>query len=255
MQTPLPTPFGRSTTYSDFEIIKEIGRGGMAIVYEAHQKSLRRKVALKRLPAAAALDQRWLERFRNEVRAVAQLNHPHIVAFFETGQDDDSHFYAMQLVDGISLAEVIERLRQCRDSTDDTARPCGRLAADDVHPAFLKLCQRCRCRRASPASGALPGAAGLGAHLVTAGPMATSRDYHVAVAEMIRDAAQALDYAHEHGILHLDVKPSNLLMDGEGKVWVTDFGASRSGSSSGSSGGGGRWHLALYEPRAAARKR
>jgi eukaryotic-like serine/threonine-protein kinase len=72
------------------------------------------------------------------------------------------------------------------------------------------------------------------------GDITTSRKYLETVAEIVRDAAQAIDYAHEHAILHLDIKTSNLLLDSEGKIWVTDFGASRSGSSSSSSGGGGR---------------
>ena len=104
------TPF-HTSTLDDYEIIREIGRGGTAIVYEAYHKSLRRKVALKQLPAAAALDQRWQDRFHNEVRATSQLSHSNIVPFYELGHGDESHFYTMQLIDGISLAEVIQHLR------------------------------------------------------------------------------------------------------------------------------------------------
>ncbi len=136
-------PHGQSSSsLDDYDIIREIGRGGTAIVYEAYHKSLRRKVALKQLPAAAALDPRWQERFQNEVRATSQLSHGHIVPFYELGNDGDSHFYTMQLIDGISLAEVIRRLRQCREGN----RPCMNLEADCVHPAFLKLCNHCKCR-------------------------------------------------------------------------------------------------------------
>ena len=131
-----------SSSLDDYEIIREIGRGGTAIVYEAYHKSLRRKVALKQLPAAAALDPRWQERFQNEVRATSQLSHSNIVPFYELGKDDGSHFYTMQLIDGISLAEVIRRLRQCREGN----RPCMNREAEPVHPAFLKLCERCKCR-------------------------------------------------------------------------------------------------------------
>ena len=74
-----------SSSLDDYEIIREIGRGGTAIVYEAYHKSLRRKVALKQLPAAAALDPRWQERFQNEVRATSQLSHSNIVPFYELG--------------------------------------------------------------------------------------------------------------------------------------------------------------------------
>ena len=80
----------------DFRILKEIGRGGMGIVYEAHQKSLNRQVALKILPFAAVLDQRQIARFRNEAQAAAQLHHPHIVPVFAVGQEQGIYFYAMQ---------------------------------------------------------------------------------------------------------------------------------------------------------------
>ncbi len=111
---PSQVPRQRSSSLDDYEIIREIGRGGTAIVYEAYHKSLRRNVALKQLPAAAALDPRWRERFQNEVSATSQLSHPNIVPFYELGQDG-THFYTMQLIDGISLAEVIRCLRQCRE--------------------------------------------------------------------------------------------------------------------------------------------
>ena len=202
-----------ASSLDDYEIIREIGRGGTAIVYEAYHKSLRRKVALKQLPAAAALDPRWRERFRNEVRATSQLSHPNIVPFYELGQDG-SHFYTMQLIDGISLAEVIRRLRQCREGE----RPCMNQEAENVHPAFLKLCGRCKCRFACAHAEADN----------TPNDLTASPDYHQAVVELIRDAALAIQYAHDQGVLHLDIKPSNILIDGEGEVWVTDFGAARS---------------------------
>ncbi len=225
-----------STTLDDFEIVREIGRGGTAIVYEARQKSLRRSVALKQLPAAAALDQRWLDRFRNEVRAAAKLHHANIVPFFELGRDQDLPFYTMQLVDGISLAEVINRLRQCRASVDGASRPCMNLETDPVHPAFRKLCDRCRCRIACR-DATTPQDTAEDAEAANERPdLVASLGYHRAVAELIRDAALAVDYAHNQGILHLDLKPSNLLVDGQGKLWITDFGASRPNSGGGSSG-------------------
>jgi serine/threonine protein kinase len=197
----------------DYVIIREIGRGGTAIVYEAYHKSLRRKVALKQLPVAATLDPRWQERFQNEVRATSQLSHPNIVPFYELGADE-THFYTMQLINGVSLAEVIRRLRQCREGI----RPCMNRESDEVHPAFLKMCERCRCRFAChPAeSNGKPN------------DLSASPEYQGAVVELMCDAALAVQYAHEQGILHLDIKPSNILVDTEGKVWITDFGAARS---------------------------
>ena len=208
----------RSSSLDDYEIVREIGRGGTAIVYEAYHKSLRRRVALKQLPAAAALDPRWQERFQNEGRATSQLSHSSIVPFYELGKGDDSHFYTMQLIDGISLAEVIRRLRQCREG----GRPCMNLETDSVHPALLKLCERCKCRFARHGVTTESDSNGEATDL-TASP-----EYHRAVVELMHDAALAVQYAHDHGILHLDIKPSNLLIDDEGTLWITDFGASRS---------------------------
>ncbi len=228
-----------SSKLGDFEILREIGRGGTSIVYEACQTSLRRKVALKRLPAAAIFDQRWLERFQNEVRAAAQLNHPNIVAFFEVGHDQGSPFYAMQLVDGISLAQLIKCLRQCQESADDAARPCRSQQGDEPHPAFLRVCERCRC----PLSPAGDSASSPGHSASPDGDdwdLLRSHGYYRVIAQFIIEAARALDYAHEQGILHLDVKPSNLLIDREGRIWLTDFGASHFGSESDSSAACGR---------------
>jgi hypothetical protein len=91
----------------DFRLIRQIGRGGMGVVYEAQQISLRRRVALKVLPFAAVLDNRKLIRFQNEAQAAATLEHPHIVNVFYVGCERGVHFYAMRHVDGRSLAEVI----------------------------------------------------------------------------------------------------------------------------------------------------
>ncbi len=99
-------------TLGDFRIIRELGRGGMGVVYEAQQLSLGRRVALKVLPFAAMLDKQQLKRFKNEARAAATLDHPNIVAVHAVGEERGVHYYAMQLVEGESLAQVITRLRK-----------------------------------------------------------------------------------------------------------------------------------------------
>ncbi|TVS18010.1 MAG: serine/threonine protein kinase, partial [Planctomycetaceae bacterium] len=96
----------------DFRLLSEIARGGMGIVYEAEQISLGRRVALKTLPMAAMLDPRQLQRFQNEARAAAMLDHPHIVGVFSVGCERGVYYYAMQYIDGRTLAEVIAELRQ-----------------------------------------------------------------------------------------------------------------------------------------------
>jgi serine/threonine protein kinase len=98
-------------TLGDFRIVREIGRGGMGVVYEAEQLSLRRRVALKVLPLAATMDPRQLQRFHNEARAAACLHHTNIVPVFAVGSERGVHFYAMQLIDGVTLAAAIRELR------------------------------------------------------------------------------------------------------------------------------------------------
>ncbi len=88
----------------------EIGRGGMGVVYEAEQLSLQRRVALKVLPFAAALDPRRLQRFKNEALAAAHLRHENIVPVYAVGCERGVHFYAMQYIEGQSLASLIGEL-------------------------------------------------------------------------------------------------------------------------------------------------
>ena len=106
----------------DFRLVREIGRGGMGIVYEAVQLSLGRRVALKVLPFAAALDPKQLQRFKNEAQAAAHLHHTNIVPVYAVGAERGVHFYAMQLIEGHNLAAVIADLR----------RPA--CAGDEWHP-------------------------------------------------------------------------------------------------------------------------
>jgi hypothetical protein len=102
---------GAAAPLGDFRIVRELGRGGMGVVYEAEQVSLGRRVALKVLPFAAALDAKQLQRFKNEAQAAAQ-HHTNIVPVFAVGCERGVHYYAMQYIDGQTLAAVIAELRQ-----------------------------------------------------------------------------------------------------------------------------------------------
>ncbi|MFO0926506.1 MAG: serine/threonine-protein kinase [Gemmataceae bacterium] len=177
-------------TLGDFRLLREIGRGGMGVVYEAEQISLRRRVALKVLPLAATLDVRQLMRFENEARAAALLHHPHIVPVFAVGCERGVHYYAMQLITGRTLAEVIDHLRRAPTG----AAPAAETAADAV--AWTRQ-------------------------------SVTSRPFFRAIATLGLQAADALEYAHQMGVVHRDIKPANLLLDDRGSLWVTDFGLAR----------------------------
>src|SRR3989442_528841 len=111
--SPAPAPRDElpANPLGDFQIVRQIGRGGMGIVYEAVQLSLGRRVAVKVLPFAATLDAKHLQRFRNEAQAAAQLHHTNIVPVYFVGSERGVHFYAMQLIEGHSLAAVIEQVR------------------------------------------------------------------------------------------------------------------------------------------------
>jgi serine/threonine protein kinase len=104
----------------DFRLIREVGRGGMGVVYEAEQISLRRRVALKVLPFASAIDPRRLQRFKNEAAAAANLRHEHIVPVHAVGCERGVHYYAMQFVDGQSLAALIAELRRSKAEAPGT---------------------------------------------------------------------------------------------------------------------------------------
>ncbi len=197
----------------DFRIIREVGRGGMGIVYEAEQLSLGRRVALKVLPLAAALDPRHLQRFKNEAIAASHLHHQHIVPVYSVGEQRNVHYYAMQFIDGRTLAEILDELR--RD-------PSAQL--HQVAPTGVEATGRVEARTASQPTAPL----GSGSRRSGRGP-----GFFQTAARLGVQAADALEHAHQVGIVHRDVKPANLMVDGRGHLWVTDFGLARLQSDSG----------------------
>jgi serine/threonine protein kinase len=204
---PAGTPLG------DFRLVREIGRGGMGVVYEAVQLSLDRRVALKVLPFAGALDAKQLQRFKNEARAAAHLHHTNIVPVYAVGAERGVHFYAMQLIEGQNLATVIADLRRSKEA----AAPNGTPPRPSAAPTGPYL-------SAPPA--ATPPAADTRSVLGALSTQRTSRsaEYFRSVARLVAQAAEGLDYAHGVGVVHRDVKPANLLVDAAGNVWITDFG-------------------------------
>ncbi|HEX6962138.1 MAG TPA: protein kinase [Lacipirellula sp.] len=206
----------------DYEIIREIGRGGMGVVYEARQLSLNRQVALKVLPFAAMLDERQIARFRTEAQAAAQLHHPNIVPVHAVGQERGVHYFAMQFITGQSLEAALNELRGAAGQSVWEASPT---------PISRRGGDRNRPQRALPQPL-------LERDRDTAVAFSTrvstrSRTYCHSVARLVLQAADALDHAHRLGVLHRDIKPSNLLLDRDGKLWVTDFGLARIQSDSG----------------------
>ncbi len=215
---PFSLPEGRTAParLGDFRILREVGRGGMGVVYEAEQLSLGRRVALKVLPFAAALDPRQLQRFKTEAQAAAHLHHSNIVPVYAVGCERGVHFYAMQFIDGQTLAQLI---RSERERTEDRGQRTEK--ADSSLSSVL-----------CPLSSDVPGPLSSGQTTASTSPRAAlttslpqrGPEYFKALARLGVQAAEALEYAHQTGVVHRDVKPANLLVDGRGHLWINDFG-------------------------------
>jgi hypothetical protein len=222
----------------DYRIVREIGRGGMGVVYEAEQQALGRRVALKVLDRPAAQESKVLARFRRESRTAAQLHHSNIVPVFDVGQHDGLCYYAMQFIRGQALDEVFRELQRLRSGSVPSAARGEAAAAD---PLALSLWTREFGLAAGsgrvdhspgpsftlPGSETKPGETSVAAFPDHSELSSVTSNYHRYcrnVARLGLQVAQALAYAHAHGIIHRDIKPANLLLDTSGVLWVSDFG-------------------------------
>ena len=163
--------------FQDYQLLEQIGRGGMGVVYRARQISLNRLVALKMVLDSHLGSPLVVRRFQIEAEAVARLNHPNIVPIYEIGEEDQQHFFSMKLIEGDSLSRRLGR---------------GEFRAPPGDPSKT-----------------------------------TARELQVRVARFMITVAQAVQYAHDHGVLHRDLKPGNILVDATGQPHLTDFGLAK----------------------------
>jgi serine/threonine protein kinase len=229
----------------DFVILRELGRGGMGIVYEAEQRSLARRVAVKILPKHVLLLDKHLKRFQREAQTAARLRHTNIVPVFGAGEHEGLHYYVMPLVRGVGLDEVIRALRETQLRCADKGGTVS-LVGDSTPPTLDPPRRRRWLRGKQPVGVAArydSAIAGAIVRELIAGKFPDAAPNHVGViwarsstgpaaawrwaAEIGLQGAEALQYAHAQGTLHRDIKPGNLLIDEDGGVCVADFGLAR----------------------------
>ncbi|MCP3953058.1 MAG: protein kinase [Desulfobacterales bacterium] len=204
-----------------YRIIREIGRGGMGVVYEAQHIRLDRRAAVKVLPPHLGIsNQQSRDRFLSEGRTAAALQHHSIAPVYDAGQQDGLHYYVMHYIHGASLEQIMRFLilngppDWFKDADETKIFPrLAQMLADPDSSLRIQVAEATQieideidrkqlCRKLPPA-------------------------YYRAVAELIRQVALALEYAHKEGVLHRDIKPGNLMVEADGGVWITDFGLAK----------------------------
>lgn len=263
--------------FDDYQIVRCIGQGGMGVVYEAIQESLHRKVALKVIHPQASSSSHSRARFQREAESAAGLHHTNIVPVYGSGEDHGLLYYAMQLIHGSTLAQIVQSLQNrlggpseinyaCSEQTIHAVdrlmspKPVGfftelkgsnnyasqNTQGDDLQTRLLATREltlsptkslpndlvREDCRSSDPSdsetsAGSLEGISNESSPSAKSSLEQLPRHYYRNICRLVAKVANALDYAHESGVLHRDIKPSNLLLDQTGTIWVADFGLAR----------------------------
>lgn len=207
----------RSSRLGDFEILDELGRGGMGVVYRARQVSLDRQVALKVLPTFSRRGRAAIQRFRTEAMAAARLHHTNIVPVYAQGEDQGRFFYAMELVEGGSLDQAIRSRSRILSPSNPTLSAL--VATDHAHTAETQVL--------TPRSGSVESPAISPDVRTDLRSLRRTRADFIHLARLVAEVADGLHHAHEAGVIHRDIKPQNLLIGRDGALHITDFGLAR----------------------------
>lgn len=201
----------------DFRLIREIGRGGMGVVFEAEQESMSRAVAVKVFPRQALNSSRQSDRFLREAQTAGRLHHTNIVPIFGVGEEDGLHFYSMQKIEGVPLDQLISETHHSDAQSDaNSANGADSESKPVSQSGFHSNDQVGLVRQPIPLKEAV---------FLKSGPGRARQPLtEIEVADLGVQVADALAYAHSQGVLHRDIKPANLILDRSGIVWITDFG-------------------------------
>ncbi len=190
----------------EYRIVREIGRGGMGIVFEAVHETLGRRVAIKVMTVGSISNTKHLQRFQREAVSAASLHHTNIASVFGAGEDKGMHFYVMEFIDGQPISRV---LKGGAIGLNETINFETKIDTAPTHPSLHSSTSRYR-------------------ESLTIGQQTVSaKARYKWVADTGQQIADALSYAHEKNILHRDIKPANLVLDHQGTVWLTDFGLAK----------------------------
>jgi serine/threonine protein kinase/tetratricopeptide (TPR) repeat protein len=228
-------------TLGEFELLSELGRGAMGVVYRAWQQSLGRQVAVKSLYRTG--DPKAEARFAREIRALGHVEHPHLVRIFTSASDGEQWFYSMELVEGATLAAVCDGLHGCNTHPETVDFQMWQEAIHSVsakarkaekalsHSAFSPATHesgstteenRVIANKEVPATGKQSDSAAPEA--AAPPPIPSSRrpgkSYVDQVVELVKQVAEAAHALHERSILHRDIKPGNIMVTADGKLAV-----------------------------------